>query len=163
MTTTSTVGTYSDPGLSLEYMDDTLRVPGGTAWQWFFNGTLLTGADTSWLVPQNSGAFHAAFTGPEECGWLTDTVQVVLGVGVHGPLPKQPIVHPVPATDRAQVAGIPPIRAARAWDMAGRPRNVQWTDRNVLLVSDWPPGVCVVEIETGDGQRYYLKVVKADL
>ncbi|HMN06738.1 MAG TPA: hypothetical protein PKD45_13535 [Flavobacteriales bacterium] len=162
VTLTSTVHPEADPGLSVQVLEDSLWVDGGMAWQWFLNGTPLAEADTSFLVAQVTGAYHAEYTGPNGCGWSTDTVLVVLGVGIQGPPLQQPHAFPVPATDRVEVIGLPPVHSARAWDMSGRQHPVQWSAPNVFLINDWAPGLWVVELLTEDGQRFHVRMVKAD-
>ncbi len=162
VTETSSVDSAADPGLLLQYLDDTLRVPGGSAWQWFFNGGILADADTSWHVPQITGTYHAIYTGPNGCVWSTDTVLVVLGVGIAGPAAARPALYPIPATDRVYVAGLPSIRSARAWDVGGRQHTVRWAAPNVIKVDDWAPGLWVVELLCMDGQRFLVRMVKVD-
>lgn len=162
ITLTSTVHTEADPGLTVQVLEDSLWMDGGMAWQWFLNGTPLAEADTSFLVAQVTGAYHAEYTGPNGCGWSTDTVLVVLGVGIQGPPLQQPHVFPVPGTDRVEVIGLPPVHSARAWDMTGRQRPVLWAAPNVFLVHDWAAGLWVVELLTEDGQRFHVRVVKAE-
>lgn len=72
---------FADPGYMVQVQNDTLRVIGGTAWQWFFNGNFLPG-DSSLLIAQETGSYHALVTDAHGCTWNSDTVLIVLGTGV---------------------------------------------------------------------------------
>lgn len=72
---------FADPGYMVQVQNDSLRVEGGTAWQWFFNDNALPG-DSSLLIAQETGSYHALITDTHGCIWNSDTVLVVLGTGV---------------------------------------------------------------------------------
>jgi hypothetical protein len=57
-------------------------VNGGIGWQWYYSGDPIAGADSASLIATQTGAYFAMITGSHGCTWSTDTVVVVLTVGM---------------------------------------------------------------------------------
>ncbi len=72
----------SDPEYVLQVEGDSLGLSGGSGWQWYLNGNELAGADTASLIAPQTGSYHALVSDFSGCTWNTDTVMVVLNVGI---------------------------------------------------------------------------------
>ncbi|MCB0768861.1 MAG: SBBP repeat-containing protein [Flavobacteriales bacterium] len=72
----------TDPGYTLQVQDDSLWIAGGESYTWFFNGTTAVGGDSASHVAELTGNYNALVTDAFGCEWSSDTVLVVLNVGL---------------------------------------------------------------------------------
>lgn len=161
ITVQAPVATATDPALELEELNDSLWVQGGTAWQWYLNGSLLTDAEGPYHIAQVSGTYHVGYTDAAGCPWTTEPLIVVLGVGISATGPQQaPTLYPNPASDRLWLKDGPSVHSARAWDLTGRSAPMPvWPDGS-LSMAHCTPGVWVVEFTFTDGSTGRYRVVK---
>ena len=71
-----------DPDYSVQVLDDSLWVTGGESYAWFFDGTTAVGGDSASHIAEFTGSYHALATDAFGCQWNSDTVIVVLNVGL---------------------------------------------------------------------------------
>lgn len=65
-----------DPEYTVQVAGDSLWVEEGAAWEWYLDNVELS-SDSSSVVAQVNGAYHALVTDVFGCQWSTDTVQVI--------------------------------------------------------------------------------------
>lgn len=155
------VGTFTDPGLAVQQFNDSLWVEGGQGWQWYYNGLPLSGEEATYHIALNSGAYHVSYLDESNCTWSSDTLNVVLSVGMEVQSNLAPVLYPSPATDRLWLRDGPPIAAARAWDMAGRSATAPVLDGQSLDIAHWAPGLWMVELRFVDGTTKRYRMMKA--
>lgn len=154
------VGTFMDPELTVQQFNDSLWVAGGHGWQWFFNGAPLPGEDSTYHLAQNSGAYYVSYTDGAGCAWSSDTLNVVLNVGLEVIDTAASVLYPSPATNRLWLRNGPPIASVRAWDMAGRSATARMLNDHSLAIAHWPPGLWMVELHYIDGTTKRYRVMK---
>ncbi len=154
------VGTFTDPGLAVQQFNDSLWVEGGQGWQWYYNGLPLPGEVATYHIAQNSGTYHVSFIGGAGCAWRSDTLNVVLSVGMEALGNEAPMLYPSPAKDRLWLHNGLTIASARAWDMAGRSATAPVLDGQSLDIAHWAPGLWMVELRFSDGSRERYRVMK---
>ena len=71
-----------DPGYTVQVQSDSLWIPDGESYVWLFNGTTAIGGDSASHVAEFTGNYHAVVTDAFGCEWNSDTVLVVLSVGL---------------------------------------------------------------------------------
>ncbi|MBP8824575.1 MAG: SBBP repeat-containing protein [Flavobacteriales bacterium] len=158
----STVPTGAPPGLTVQVQLDSLWLEGGTDWQWYFNGSPIAGADSSSHIAAFTGQYHATYNGPSGCRWSSDTVTLVLGVGMHpADAASLPLLYPNPATDRLWVYGSTAIASATGRDLTGREVQVPVVEGRELSTAHLAPGPWILELRFADGRAGRWKVVKA--
>lgn len=137
---------YADPGYTVLVQNDSLRVEGGAAWQWFFNGAALPG-DSSLLIALENGSYHALVTDANGCMWSTDTVQLVLTVGMGEQSSEDLRAWPNPASERffIQLDGTVSVHADLLNSVGQRMRSL------VLR-----PGMNTVDLKEVDSGLYVL-------
>ncbi|MFZ1331046.1 MAG: SBBP repeat-containing protein [Flavobacteriales bacterium] len=72
----------TDPGYALQVQNDSLWIAGGESYTWFFNGTTAVGGDSASHVAELTGNYHSLVTDAFGCQWNSDTLLVVLNVGI---------------------------------------------------------------------------------
>jgi len=70
-----------DPGYSVQVDGDSLWVVAGNNWQWYFNGSMIPGADSSSVIATATGEYYVVYNDANDCTWNTEPVMVVLSVG----------------------------------------------------------------------------------
>lgn len=159
-TVTFVVEEHSDPGYALQVLDDSLWVSGGVAWQWYLGDAPVAGADSASLIAPFTGAYFALVTDAEGCSWSTDTVQVVLNVGVHEATGADVLLYPVPAGATVQLDMPLAVRSVQAFDMQGRSHVVARFGPKLLQVEHLVPGVHLLRIEDAAGAVHWRRMVK---
>jgi len=71
----------ADPDYTLQVQNDSLWITGGESYTWYFNGTTVVG-DSASHVAEATGNYHALVTDAFGCQWNSDTIIVVLNVGL---------------------------------------------------------------------------------
>lgn len=156
----STVPVYPDPEMLIQQQNDSLWIEGGTSWQWYFNGSAIPQAEARYHLPAGSGAYHVAYTGPGGCPWSSDTVQVVLGVGLAYNAPHLAIrAYPVPAKDILHIESPHPISHARGWNNLGQVRPIAVLGGRSLNLTGLAAGIWLIETTFTDQQSQRLRIV----
>ncbi|MBS1569728.1 MAG: SBBP repeat-containing protein [Bacteroidetes bacterium] len=155
------VAAFTDPGLTVQQNMDSLWVEGGVSWQWYYNGVPLPGEEAAHHIAQFSGSYSVSYMDSAGCAWSSDTLDVVLSVGLEAMAPAAPVLYPSPATDRLWLRNGPPIASVRAWDMAGRSASAPVLNGQSLSIAHWAPGPWMVELRFTDGSTKRFRVMKA--
>jgi hypothetical protein len=100
---TVSVEEVEDPGYMVEVQSDSLWIPSGESYAWFFNGTTAIGGDSASHVAEFTGNYHAVVTDAFGCQWNSDTVLVVLNVGLEEQLKATLRAWPNPAAGALHV------------------------------------------------------------
>ncbi len=89
---------FTDPGFNMQVLNDSLWIAGGESYAWFFDGTTAIGGDSASHIATSTGSYHALVTDAFGCEWNSDTVIVVLNVGLTEEQGAGVRVWPTPAT-----------------------------------------------------------------
>lgn len=145
----------TDPDYAVQVLNDSLWVEGGVSYAWVFDGSVSVGGDSASHVAQQTGQYHAVVTDASGCQWNSDTVLVVLNVGMDEAGQQEPLLFPNPTRDvlRLSNLNIPVLRAV-AMDVLGRSAEVKVTGSNTIDVGDLAPGTWMLVIGTGSGTTY---------
>lgn len=146
---------HPDPGYTVLVTGDSLWTTGGTAWQWFFNGTALV-SDTASVIAGTTGTYHAVVIDAYGCAWSTDTVTIVLNTNVAEVADLSLLVYPVPASSVLFVDHRGGVVQAEVLNSSGqRVRNITLgTGRNTLDVRAFPSGIYVLRMSDGSTSRF---------
>ena len=93
---------HADPGYTVHVANDSLWTTGGIGWAWYVDGNTLVSDSSSAIAPQ-TGNYHAVVTDAFGCTWSTDTVTIVLNVGIDEHALDLLTVRPNPAADRTTI------------------------------------------------------------
>ncbi|TXI77550.1 MAG: hypothetical protein E6Q44_13415 [Flavobacteriales bacterium] len=139
-----------DPGYTVQVMDDLLWTTGGTAWEWFFNGSMLV-SDSASAIATSAGDYHAVVTDVHGCTWSTDTMTVVLATGEIERTTAALRAFPVPASSVLFVEHAGATGQGELWTASGQHVRsfTLRTGRNTLDVSALPSGVYVLRTDSG--------------
>jgi len=145
----------TDPDYAVQVLNDSLWVDGGLNYAWFVGGTLAVGGDSASHVAQQTGQYHAVVTDASGCQWNSDTVLVVLNVGMDEAGQEELLLYPNPTSDVLHLSNrnVPVLRAV-AMDVLGRSAEVKVAGSNTIDVSDLAPGTWILVIGTGSGTTY---------
>lgn len=148
---------HPDPGYTAQVTLDSLWTSGGSAWQWFFNGSMLV-SDSASAIATQTGDYHALVTDAHGCTWTTDTVTVVLSTAVLEGERTVLRAYPVPASSVLLVEHSGPTVLAELLNGSGqRMRSFTLREgRNMLDVEALPRGLYL--LRAGDGR--IVRVVK---
>jgi hypothetical protein len=149
-----------DPEYTVQVDGDSLWVNAGTSWAWYQDGEVVEGADSASVVATGTGSYHALVTDAFGCTWSTDTVLVVLNVGVDALTGTRALLYPVPAGAIVHVELPAAIRSVDALDAQGRVHHVTVMGPRMLQVDGLSPGVYVIMIEDTAGRTSWHRLVK---
>jgi hypothetical protein len=146
---TIVVAERPDPGYTLQMVGDSLWVEGGITWEWYLDAVQLS-SDSSSVVAQVNGDYHALVTDAFGCLWSTDTVQVITTT-VIGVEREDLRAWPNPMGEVLFVDGLRPVELLELSDALGR---VVWrgqaTDgRSTIPTSGLAPGSYLLRTERG--------------
>lgn len=146
-----------NPGYLVQVASDSLWTTGGTAWQWFFNGSTLV-SDSASVIAEENGDYHALVTDAYGCVWSTDTATVVLNTGAMDRMSNALRIYPVPASSTLFIDHEGPLMNAELFSSAGqRVRTLALrAGRNVLDLAALPSGLYL--LRTSDGRA--VRVMK---
>jgi len=154
ITDTVVVNEVADPGYTVQVVTDSLYTNGGSAWQWYFNGTTLV-SDSASAIATQTGNYHALVTDENGCAWNTDTVTVVLNVGVEENADRHLLAYPVPTSSLVFVDHIGSAIPAELLNGAGQ-RVLSFTlqlGRNALDLHAFPSGLYLLRTSEGRSVR----------
>ena len=77
----------------IEQMSDSLVTTGAGTFQWFFNGTAITGATDAWLIPAAYGTYTVLYTDPNGCSNTSDEYAYITTLVMNA---SQPFMHVIP-------------------------------------------------------------------
>ncbi len=149
-----------DPGYALQVLNDSLWIGGGTAWQWFVDGQLLTGADSASIIAPLTGNYFAEVADAYGCTWNSDTVLVVLNVGVEEVASSSLMLYPNPAGERLFIRTDGTVVQAQAIDATGRIVRLPELSASSLNTQALIPGVWAVQITLADGRSLTGRFVR---
>ncbi len=150
----------SDPGFTVQVQNDSLWVQGGASWQWFFNEQLIGGADSASVIAAFTGNYFVQVIDANGCAWSSDTVLVVLNVGVPEAQHDQVRVYPVPADDEVQILVAGSLVSVQALDAMGRVVPLERIAQGRYDVSGLSPGAFVLRLFHADGDLSIARMVK---
>lgn len=140
----------SDPGYTVQVLNDSLFTTGGTSWQWFLNGSTLVSDSASAIAP-STGDYHALVTDAFGCAWSTDTVTVVLNTGVADAAISSVRAFPIPTTSVLFVDHTGAAAQATLLNASGQQvlSFVLLAGRNTVDVEAMPSGLYLVRTAEG--------------
>ena len=98
---TNLIQVYTPPSPTIVQSNDSLlvtNVTGSNTYQWFFNGTIISGATNPFYIPTQNGTYTVTVTSPETCSGSDDFV--FTGVGIESQLSENAFtVYPNPANE----------------------------------------------------------------
>lgn len=145
----------TDPDYAVQVLNDSLWVAGGVSYAWFFNGTVSVGGDSASHVAEQTGQYHAVVTDAAGCQWNSDTVLVVLNVGMDEAGQEEVLLYPNPTNDVLHLSNWNvPVLSAVAMDVLGRSAEVKVTGSTTIDVSELAPGTWILVIRTAFGTTY---------
>lgn len=149
------INEHPDPGYTVLASNDSLWTTGGTAWQWFFNGSTLV-SDTASTIAEETGDYHALVTDAYGCIWSTDTVTVVLNTSVAELADTSLRVYPVPAASTLFIDRTGGVVQAELLNSSGqRIRYITLNaGRNALDVGALPSGIFLLRAADGSTARF---------
>ncbi|MBL8000945.1 MAG: SBBP repeat-containing protein [Flavobacteriales bacterium] len=150
----------ADPGYLVQVLNDSLWIGGGTAWHWFVDGQLLSGADSASVIAPLTGNYHAEVADANGCTWSSDTVLVVLNVGIGGQEAVGVLLHPNPVKDRLVVHAGSTVVQAIAMDASGRSVPLPVLVGNVLDTRSLAAGAWALRITLADGRSLGARFVR---
>lgn len=147
---TIVVAERPDPGYVVQVAGDSLWIAAGAAWEWYLDDVPLS-SDSSYVVAQVNGAYHALVTDAFGCEWSTDTVQVITTtvIGVEGSNGLR--AWPNPMGEMLYVEGLSPGDLLKLHDALGR---LIWQGsaaggRSSIMTSGLAPGSYLLRTEKG--------------
>lgn len=156
---TIVIATAVDPGLTVQQQDDSLWVDGGSQWQWYLDSAPIAGAEEAQHVAQVAGAYHATYEDVHGCAWSTDTIQVVLNVGLGTTDIPTWIVWPNPSRDLLHLPVGTRVQAATAMDVLGRSVTLPVMQGDLLDVRSLTAGAWSIRMSGADGM-HHVRFVK---
>lgn len=148
-----------DPGYAVQVLNDSLWVNGGFAWQWYRDGQLITGSDSAAVLALVTGNYSAQVADANGCVWSTDTVLVVLNVGVPGdPLPIV-TVFPIPADDQVVISASERIMNVSVVDLVGRVSTLPRTGSDTFDTNALSAGPYIARVRYADGRQAFVRIV----
>lgn len=149
----------ADPGYAVQVLNDSLWVNGGFAWQWYVDGQLMTGSDSAAVLALVTGNYSAQVADANGCVWSTDTVLVVLNVGVSDdPLPVV-TVFPVPADDQLVISASERIMNVSVVDLLGRVSALPRTGSDTFDTNALSAGQYIARVRFADGRQAFVRMV----
>jgi len=144
-----------DPNYTVNVLQDSLWMDGGTEWLWLHEG-LAVSAGLPYHIAEVNGAYQAEYVDGNGCLWSTEVVIVVLNVGMEEEGRETPQLYPNPANDVVRMEGRSngAIRTASAMDVLGRRVSLPVIDRNTLDVHHLAAGTWLIQFETGCGTEH---------
>lgn len=150
----------TDPGYAVQVLNDSLWIAGGSAWQWYLDGQLLTGSDSASLIAPLTGDYFAEVTDAYGCLWSSDTVLVVLNVGTEETTSSSFTLHPNPVGERLFIRTDGTVVQAQAIDATGRTVRLPLCAPGSLDTQALAPGVWAVRITLADGRSLAGRFVR---
>jgi hypothetical protein len=165
--TTDTISIYANPPVPV--INSLLSLPLlstndlGYDYQWYFDGTPLTGDTTNELTPMNAGTYTVTATDSNGC-YSTSTPFVYNNVGLSEESLTSFKLFPNPAKEKVGVVFNADIDAKEIvlTDLTGRILNrkpVNKKDQIILDVSNQSSGVYLVSIIDNNGKKYTSKLI----
>lgn len=145
----------TSPDYAVQVLNDSLWVDGGVGHEWFLNGSDSVGGDSASHVAEQTGQYHAVVTDAAGCQWSSDTVLVVLNVGMDEAGQEEVLLYPNPTNDVLHLSNWNvPVLGAVAMDVLGRSAEVKVIGSNTIDVRELAPGTWILVIGTGIGTTY---------
>jgi hypothetical protein len=147
---TIVVAERPDPGYTLQMVGDSLWVEGGITWEWYLDAVQLS-SDSSSVVAQVNGDYHALVTDAFGCLWSTDTVQVLTTTVIDAATGEGLRVWPNPMGEVLFVDGLRPIELLELRDALGRVvwRGQATGGRATIPTNGLAPGSYLLRSESG--------------
>ncbi len=144
------------PAINYDSPSNTLSTDMGTAWQWYFNGDLITGANEMTYQPLENGLYYVAVTDANNCTELSEEIDVAI-VGIDDlQLITSCTVYPSPVKENVyiEISATKNLQdlAISISDLTGRKFNSLITEltegKNVfqINVAEMPAGIYSVSI-----------------
>lgn len=148
----------ADPGYTVQLLNDSLWITGGTAWQWYFNGSTLV-SDSASTIATQTGDYHAIVTDAFGCAWSTDTVLVVLNTGVEEAMASSLRAFPIPASSVLFINHAGAATQAILLNTSGQQvlGFVLRAGRNAVDVEALAPGLYLLRIEGGEAVQVLVE------
>ncbi len=145
---------------------DSLSVASGfSSYQWYLNGTSISGANANVHVPSTSGSYHVEIVNANACLGVSDTVEVTLTTGVFS-LPDHEIrvfPNPIQSTTSVDLELKYVEGDFEIHDITGaRILSGKCKDLNAILqrsIAFWSSGIFVLSLHCEKGQLQ-VKLVK---
>jgi hypothetical protein len=111
------------PLAMITYLNDTLYAPmGATGYQWYFNGTAISGSALDWYHPLSNGPYSVLITDGYGCSNLSDTM-MYLYAGIMNANYSSAYLNPNPATEMIEFSFVNPVLTKMKFKLIGLPGN----------------------------------------
>lgn len=129
---------------------DTLTSSTATAYQWYFNNTIISGATQQTHIAQNSGDYHVEVSNSNNCTAESNPVNItVTSIGLTEFESQQLSVYPNPSNGRFTVSS-----------NLSQPVSIEIVDATGRLISSYPNiinGKTEIEIENVSSGIYFIR------
>lgn len=150
---------YPVPSVSIIVQGDTLSSFGAVSYQWYYNGSAISGATAPVYVARQSGAYSVAITDANGCRAVSTPTNVGVN-GIANMADGNFRISPNPVANYLIIQSTEvhqKIQSIRVYDMLGR---LMATDnKNYMDVSQLPAGAYCVIISTEQGD-YQQRIIK---
>ncbi len=150
------------PVVTIVQLADSLKADlGAGTYQWFRNGSTITGANSGHYIPLQSGLYTLRFTSLQGCTGLSNEINVIIaGVSNEAKQTLQWSAYPVPFNEQLTIEAPFPF-SYQVLDARGAVRYEGRTENTELVIpsNDLVSGMYLVKIVV-NGQAYTRKVVR---
>lgn len=121
----------------------------GISYQWYFNGTLIPGANAKSYTATQLGNYYVIVTYANGCASTSNTVEV-MSLAIAPGEPEEAIrVNPVPASDQLIISGLQAPVSFRITGMNGELLKKGVLDKTTLDLQDIQAGMYLLRLDTG--------------
>src|SRR5690606_4516044 len=129
------------------------------AYQWYFNGAPIPGANGANYTAPESGDYACVLTFPNGCSTTTDAVNVIVTATLDPAIARGLRVQPAPARETLGVAGVDFACDYAVTDMGGRIMTQGVNAGQPIDIRGLAPGVYIMRLELPEGLGH-LRFVK---
>ena len=131
----------------------------GSAYQWYLNGQIVSGATSQFYIPTTNGSYSVMVTNSAGCQGVSAATTYV-NVGINNVVNEHISVYPNPASDIVFIKADQEVKETKLIDGIGNKIKHQTEDAGGINISDVSSGIYFVEIVTKDGRSSYFKICK---
>ena len=133
----------------------------GSSYQWYMNGQAISGADSSFYIPDSSGSYSVVVINQNRCiGSSSGYSYTAVNTGLKGIFAESIKVYPNPATDIIYIRSERLVREISILNAVGQKIITEANPTDRVDISSLSADIYIVEVTTNDGQTSFSKIVK---